>query len=145
MIFLPECISMGAMQKFIFVFLMFLVTTPALACGSLMPCVPMESKVTQEAVKPCHGDNTGKDAPSKVKGVMLFKDCAQTDLAGVDAAPILKASDSIILDILVFSAVLPFSGSFSDAAYSIRGPPDMRLSASFPALPVFLTTQRLRL
>lgn len=111
--------------------------TPGLACGGMM-CANEEQAARK---MPCHE----MQDDGKTKGVMFFKDCAGIDLAQTDHGGVVKKSD-VQIDKIVFAwanITVAYDFAFVDV-HQIRGPPPPDRNTILSSLPLYLSTQRLR-
>jgi hypothetical protein len=91
---------------------------------------------------PCHGEQQNN---SEKPGLTLMKDCLQIELAQADNNSAVKKSETEITKIYFGWADIVADYKFEQAAsIHIRGPPIIASYAT-SSLPLYLTTQRLRI
>lgn len=125
------------MRRLTLAFLTLLAVLPSLMC--FMAFCPMQSAQASEPV-PCHeqAEQSGGDP------VMLMTDCMGVDFFSQNTFHDLQSDQQI--DGLDFAWMdIPAIHSFEPQSInSIRGPP-LIVDTGNPSLPVYLTTQRLRI
>ena len=124
------------MKKLILSLLVFAMMLPGLACAEILHHAP--------AKQSCHGM---KQAPaSSPSGVMLFKDCAKSDLQKTSSVPVLKKpvfeKDYFSVPIVLGSLV---SSDGHPSSFHATGPPFVRLTSDITHPPILLTSPRLRI
>lgn len=130
------------MKNFLLTLLIFAMFTPGLACAQFMQ--PHKTHMSMAGTMrdmPCCPKPAQKECP----GGMFFKDCMKIDLQHTTDAPLVKKTDIVkIVPYILPQDVMVHSFGILQASL-IRGPPDPPEIASLSSLPIFLTTQRLRI
>jgi hypothetical protein len=123
------------MKRLLLTLMMLVMLTPSLACAKI--CCPDSPKPSPSKEMPCHHQD------KKSSEIKFMKDCAQIDLQGVADQSLVKKqlvqADDFFIPIE--AAAIPFNHAV--ASHGIRAPP--RRLGNFSPLPVYLSTQRLRI
>lgn len=124
------------MKRFLFSLLFLTMWLPGLACADVMYNAP--SKAMPCCPEKMHDTSTTGD-------VMLFKDCAKSDLQKLSNSPLLKGpvTQDTTFTILP-AATVPTLPDLQQLART-RGPPPERLTADLTHPPILLTIPRLRI
>lgn len=131
------------MRKFFTGLLMLLMLTPSLVCAMPVCAEPAKAASTEQ---PCaeHVKNHGNDTDGKKKQVNFLQDCTGVDLQMAFAPSIEKPDTYKDFIFTAFDVPSMTTWSFGDTV-AMRGPPPFEWrQVSQSHLPVFLTTQRIR-
>lgn len=131
------------MKKFLATLMMLVMLTPSLVCA--MPVCAEPAKIAA-AEQPCteHVKKHGNDAEGKKKQVNFLQDCTGVDLQ-MASAPSIEKPDTQ-KDFLFTAFDVPAMSAWSLGHIAgVRGPPPFEwVQVSQSLLPIFLTTQRIR-
>lgn len=131
------------MKRFLATLMMLVMLTPSLVCA--MPVCVEPAKIAAAAEQPCaeHVKNHGNDAEGKKKQVNFLQDCAGFDFQ-MASAPSIEKPDT--QKDFLFTAFVPAMSAWSLGHIAgVRGPPPFEWAqVSQSLLPIFLTTQRIR-